>query len=111
MSLASVAFFKYTFTFTVTLHVAFDPSCELAVIIAEPAFLAVTFPLLFTLATLGLLELHLTVPVPPDAESLEAKPSVNFKLLELILKGTDGVPGTKGSDGAAVGFSTGRPDG
>ena len=42
--------------FTVTLHVAFLPSFVNAVIVAVPAFLAVTLPFLLTVATFLLLE-------------------------------------------------------
>ena len=50
--------------FTVTLQVYFFP-WALAVILAEPTCLAVTFPLL-TLATEESLEVHLTVCLQPD---------------------------------------------
>ena len=48
------------FALTVTLQVAFKPFAVLAVIIAVPAFNAVTLPFLSTVATLLLLEYHVT---------------------------------------------------
>ena len=59
------------FALTVTLQVAFSPFAVLAVIVAVPAFTAVTLPFLSTVATLLLLEYQVTF-LAADSGDVEA---------------------------------------
>ena len=61
---------KSSLPLTVTLHVAFSPFEVLAVIVTVPAFLAVTFPVLLTVATLLLLEYHVTVDFADSGDTV-----------------------------------------
>ncbi len=66
----------YSFFCTETVHVRTCPSVVVAVTFAAPAFLAVTFPAEFTVATLLSLLAHVTSPVAPETESFSVKPFV-----------------------------------
>ena len=79
--------------FTVILQVqVFLP--HLAVMVAVPAFFAVTLPFLFTVATLLLLELQVTEPEPPFTRRVEQLPfsKHNFALVNLQEAAPDTVP-------------------
>ena len=83
-----------TFAFTVTSHVAFTPlpSAAVQVMVAVPADTAVTTPLLFTVATLVFVLLHVTLLFvafegETVAVSVEVSPSVSES--EEVLKVMD----------------------
>ena len=73
---------------TVTLQVYFFLP-TFAVIVAEPDFLAVTFPEPLTVATDFLLEVHFVFPFVPDNFSFKVCPVSNVALFLLIFPAAD----------------------